>query len=77
VDFATLNVKVEEDYKAQLQAVPDSTLTRFRNTAVEGYRSMIGSVINVALFVVAYGPSLLLWAGLLFFPIRFAWRRIR
>jgi hypothetical protein len=77
VDFATLNVKVEEDYKAQLQAVPDSTLTRFRNTAVEGYRSMIGGVINVALFVVAYGPSLLLWAALLFFPIRFAWRRIR
>lgn len=77
VDFATLNVKVEEDYKAQLQAVPDSTLTRFRNTAVEGYRSMIGGVISVALFVVAYGPSLLLWAGLLFFPIRFVWRRIR
>jgi hypothetical protein len=27
-------------------------------------------------FLVSYGPSLLLWGGLLFFPLLFAWRRV-
>jgi len=75
VTFATVNVKLMEDYKAPLQVVPDSTLARFRNAAVEGYRSMVEGVVGLLLFLLSYGPSLLLWAGLLFFPVRFLWRR--
>jgi len=75
VTFATVNVKLVEDYKAPLQVVPDSTLARFRNAAVEGYRSMVEGVVGLLLFLLSYGPSLLLWAGLLFFPVRFLWRR--
>ena len=74
VSFGTLNLMVSEDYKAQL--VPDSTFARFRNAAVGGYRTMAGGVVNVALFIVSYGPSLLLLAGLLF-AARFGWRRLR
>jgi hypothetical protein len=57
------------------QVAPDSTLIRFRNAAIEGYRSMADGLISVALFVVAYAPSVLLWAALLFFPVRAIWRR--
>jgi hypothetical protein len=76
VSFGTLTLTVSEDYKAELQIVPDSTLARFRNAAVGGYRTMAAGVVNVALFMVSYGPSFLLWAGLLL-AARFGWRRLR
>jgi hypothetical protein len=75
VAYASLQLNVGENYKAQLQVAPDSTLIRFRNAAIEGYRSMADGLISVALFVVAYAPSVLLWAALLFFPARAIWRR--
>jgi hypothetical protein len=77
VDFATLNATVNEDYKAQLQFVPHSTSTQFRNAAVDGYRSMVDGIVGVAVFLFSYGPSLLLWCAVLFFPVRFFWRKLR
>jgi Domain of unknown function (DUF4349)/Putative zinc-finger len=75
VAYAALQLNVGENYKAQLQVAPDSTLIRFRNAAIEGYRSMADGLIDFALFVVANAPSVLLWGGLLFFPVRAIWRR--
>jgi hypothetical protein len=63
LDFATLNATVNEDYKAQLQVVPPSTSTQFRNAAVDGYRSMIDGIVGVAVFLFSYGPSLLFWCS--------------
>ena len=77
VDFATLNATVNEDYKAQLQVVPPSTSTQFRNAAVDGYRSMVDGIVGVAVSLFSYGPSLLFWCALLFFPVRFFWRKLR
>lgn len=77
VEFLSLEVKVTEDYRAELQVAPDSTLGRFRNAAIAGYKSMVDGAVSVVLFLLAYGPSLLIWAALLFFPARFAWRRLR
>jgi hypothetical protein len=77
VDFATLNVVLTEDYRAQLQMMPPSTTTRFRNAAVEGFSTMVEGIVSVVLFLISYGPSLLLWGALLFFPVRVVWRRLR
>jgi hypothetical protein len=77
VDFATLSATVNEDYKAQLQVMPPSTSTQFRNAAVDGYRSMVDGIVGVAVFLFSYGPSLLFWAVLLFFPVRSLWRKLR
>jgi hypothetical protein len=76
VAYATVQLNVAEYYKAQLQPAPDSTLIRFRNAGVEGYRSLADTVIGIALLVIADGPTLLLWAALLFFPVRAIWRRV-
>jgi Domain of unknown function (DUF4349) len=76
VSFSTLNLTVAENYQAQLQIVPDSTLTRFRNAAVSGYKTMAGSLLDVALFLVAYLPTLLLW-GVLIVAAYVGWRRVR
>jgi hypothetical protein len=77
IEFATLKATVTEGYKAQLQMAPDSVAARLRNAAVDGLRSMAGSVVDVALFLLAYAPSILLWLVLLFFPARFVLRRWR
>jgi anti-sigma factor RsiW len=75
VAYAALQLNVSEYYKAQLRVSPDSTLLRFRNAAIEGYRSVADGIIGAALFIVAYAPSALLLAALLFFPVRALWRR--
>jgi hypothetical protein len=75
VAYAAVQLNVGENYKAQLHVAPDSTPIRFRNTAIEGYRSMADGLIGFALLVVAYAPTVLLWAALLFFPARAIWRR--
>jgi len=77
VEFLTLEVKITEDYRAELQMPPDSIFGRFRNAAIAGYKSMLEGIVSLVLFLLAYGPSLLLWAALLFFPARLAWRKLR
>jgi hypothetical protein len=75
VDFTALNVKICEEYRAGLQR-PDSLSSRLRNAAVEGYRTTLDSVTGAASFLLAYGPSVLLWSAVLFFPLRLVWRRV-
>jgi hypothetical protein len=77
VSYATLNATITEDYKAQLQVVPPSTLTRLSNAAVEGYRSMVDGVLDLALFLLSNGPTMLLWAAILFMPARLVWKKVR
>jgi hypothetical protein len=77
VGYATISATVTEDYKAQLQLAPISTSSQIHNAAVEGYRTMVEGVFGVVLFLFSYGPSLLLWCGILFFPVRAMWRRVR
>jgi len=77
VDFATLNATIREDYQALVPVGPFSMLARFRNAAVEGYRSTVESVVDVIAFLLSNGPVLLVWAAILFFPARFVWRRVR
>jgi hypothetical protein len=77
VDFATLIVSAREDYQAQLNLGASSVATRMRNAAVAGYRSLIESLAAAGVFLLSWGPALLIWAAILFFPARAAWRRWR
>lgn len=77
VAFATVTLTIREDYKAHVQMVPPSTSSRIRNAAVEGYESMVGGLISIVMFLASWGPSLLLWSMILFFPIRGIWRKVR
>jgi len=77
VDFATVQLSVQEEYKASLQGAPPSTATRLRNAAVEGYRSLIESVIGIGVFALQALPILLLWGIILFLPARWMWKHFR
>ncbi len=77
VQFGTLNATVKEDYKAPMQIASPSTSSRFHNAAVDGYRSVVEGFVDVLLFLLSAGPSLLVWAAILFFPARWAWRKLK
>ena len=78
VDFATIDATLNEEYKAPLQSVAaPSTSTQFHNAFVEGYRNVADGVIALLLFLICYGPTLLLWGAVLFFIARFVWKKVR
>jgi anti-sigma factor RsiW len=77
VDFATITLSVTEEFKASLNGAPSSTGTRLHNAFVTGYHSVIENIIGLLAWLLESGPTLLLWVALLFFPIRWAWRRVR
>jgi uncharacterized protein DUF4349/putative zinc finger protein len=70
LEYATLNVTVREILKEGLGISPNLAPGEFRNAAVEGFRLMITGLAGVSVFCLAYGPSLLLWGGLLFLLFR-------
>jgi len=76
VRFASLQVRLSEEYKAPFGVPATSTGTRLRNAMVEGYHSLVESAVGLVEFLLSYGPVLLFWGLILFFPARFAWRRL-
>ena len=70
VEFLTLEVTLTEERPVQSH-------NGFRDAAVAGYRRVIEGAAGVTKFLLAYGPSLLIWLAILFFPTRWAWRRFR
>jgi hypothetical protein len=77
IAFATVQLQIVEEYKEPLREDHSSTVGRLRNAAVEGYRSVIHGAIGVLVFLLAYGPSLLIVAAILLFPGRALWRTVR
>jgi hypothetical protein len=41
------------------------------------FRSPDHPIIAVLLWLLSAGPTLLVWAAILFFPVRFAWKKAR
>lgn len=77
VAYASVQLQLDEQYRAQLNPEAFSTGTRIRNSLVEGFRNLGDGIVAIVMFVFAYGPSILFWAALIGFPAWFAWRRFR
>ena len=75
VDFATIDLKLAEEYKAQLRSPAPSVATQLRNASVNGFRNAFESLLALILFLAESGPAILLWLALLFIPGRLLWRR--
>jgi Domain of unknown function (DUF4349)/Putative zinc-finger len=61
VNFATIDLTLLEEYKAQVGSGSSFVSTRFHNALVAGFRSAVESALRVALFIVEDGPVALLW----------------
>ena len=75
IAFATVQLKVKEEYKKPLALGNTSLLTRLHNAAVEGFQTLGSGVIGVLLFLLSYGPTLLIIAAVLFYPACQIWKR--
>jgi uncharacterized small protein (DUF1192 family) len=53
----------------------ESFATQLRGAALAGLSDAMRTISAILIFCVNYGPSLLLWAAILFFPARTLWRR--
>jgi hypothetical protein len=73
VELATVTLTLAEELKAQLERAPFATAARLRNAFVDGYRNFADSALGLTVFVVSYGPTLLLWGVLVWL----AWRGSR
>ena len=77
VEFASVDLNLSEEYKAQLETPAPSISTRLHNAVVSGLRSALETVVSIALFSAEVGPSLLIWM-VVFLPFGwFLWRRWR
>jgi len=77
VEFATIDLKLAEEYKAQLNTPAPSVLMQLRNATVNGFRNAFESLLALVLFLAESGPSLLLWLAVLGIPAWRLWRRYR
>ena len=76
VSYAAISLSIDEQYQATLGA-PDSLGRQLRNACVDGFHAAAAGLLGAAIFLINVGPSLLLWALILFWPARWAWRKWR
>lgn len=77
VDFATIDLRLSEEYKVKLESAAPSFSTEFHNALVNGYRNVADTLVALILFFAEYGPILLFWIALLGTPSWLVWRRWR
>jgi type IV pilus assembly protein PilA len=75
VNFASIDLRLAEEYKAQLTTPAPSVAMQLRNAIVDGSRSAFQSLLALVLFLAESGPTLLLWLMILSFPAWLLWRR--
>jgi hypothetical protein len=74
VDFAAIDLRLAEEYKAQLTAPSPPLTIRLHNAVVRGYRNTFETAVGIVLFFLEFGPTLLLWL-IIFSPIGWFLRR--
>jgi hypothetical protein len=77
VSFASIDLKLSEEYKAQLTTPAPSVAMQLRNGLIDGFRGAFQSLLALVLFFAESGPTLLLWLMILAFPAWLLWRRYR
>ncbi|HXY23896.1 MAG TPA: DUF4349 domain-containing protein [Candidatus Acidoferrum sp.] len=77
VEFATIDLKLSEEYKAQLNPPAPSVWMQLHNAGVNGFRNAFESFLGIVLFLMESGPSIVLWLAILGSPAWLLWRRYR
>ena len=77
VDFATVELQLTEEYKAQLNSPAGSVSTRIHNAFVAGVHNAFETVLGIVLLLAEYGPALLIWLAIFAAPLVLAWRRYK
>ncbi len=75
VDFATVDLQLTEEYKAQLNSPAASISTRIHNAFVAGVQNASETLLGIVLLFAEYALTLLIWLAILAVPVFLVWRR--
>jgi Domain of unknown function (DUF4349) len=75
VNFAAIDLKLAEEYKAELTTPAPSVAIQLRNAMVDGFRTAFQSFLALVLFLAESAPTFLLWLMILAFPAWRLWHR--
>jgi hypothetical protein len=75
IDFATIDLRFEEERHAGLTVSSPSVAGELRNAAVDGFRTAVEFTIGLMLLVLRIGPTTVLLGAALAWPLRALWRR--
>lgn len=77
VNFATVNLQLTEEYKAQLVTPAASVSTRMHNAIVAGLQNVWEMLLGMVLFFFKDGPTIVFWLAILLTPAWIVWKRYR
>jgi anti-sigma factor RsiW len=77
VDFATVDLQLTEEYKAEIISPTASLGARLHHALLAGYRNAANTVVGIVLLLAEYGLSVLIWIVIIPLPMLFLWRRYR
>lgn len=77
VHYATVQITLWEEYHVPLNVYLSGLGTRLSDEASNGLRRMVTNVVALVGALLRYGPTLVFWALLLWWPGKLAWRRLR
>jgi Domain of unknown function (DUF4349)/Putative zinc-finger len=77
VDFASVDLSINEEYKEQFKSPSTSVSTQIGNAFVTGMRNAASMLLGVILFIEEAGPAVLIWLIILGVPAFVVWRRYR
>jgi hypothetical protein len=77
VDFASVNLTLNEEYQASMSIFPLSAGMRLRNAIVGGFRNASETILGILLFFAEYGLTLAIWLAILGIPVYLLRRRYR
>ena len=75
VSYATVEVELSEEYRERLSTT--SKGTKIWNALVEGLGNLEDGAVAALVFLLAFGPSIVLWLAVLALPGWRIWRRYR
>jgi hypothetical protein len=77
VDFATVDLRLVEEFKEQFNSPTPSASAQIRNAFIAGMRSAAATLLGIVLFIEQAGPVILIWLSILVVPAALLWRRYR
>ncbi len=77
VQFATITLRISEEYKAQVTtpSTPGAG-TRLWNAMADGLRALREELLEDAESILRHGPIAAIWVLIFFWPVRWCWRKI-
>lgn len=77
VSFASIDLQITEEYRAQLGTHTQPVSTRMHNAFIAGLGRASATLLSLVLFFEEFGPAMLIWLAIVVVPAGILWRRYR